>query len=408
MPTLLAVNNYYYYRGGAETIFLEQEKLFGELGWKVVPFCMQHPMNLPTPWASHFVSEIEFGAQYSVLEQARRIPKVIYSFEARRKLDRLLEQVRPQVCHAHNIYHHLSPSVLGMLKKRGVPTVLTLHDLKIACPSYHMLAHDGVCERCRGGRLHNVIVHRCIKGSVALSTVVFAEAVVHKMLGTYARHVDRFVVPSRFYREKMVEWGWPADRFRYIPNFVDTERYAPAFTPGDAFLFAGRLSREKGVATLIRAVAEARCKLLLAGSGPALDELRALAQELDADVTFLGYLRGEKLHDVIRAARALILPSEWYENAPMSVLEGYALGKPIIGARIGGLPELIREGETGLTFASGDVAALAAVLRRVIDLPAATLEQYGRAGRAWVETDFSATAYRTRMLELYRELGVNA
>jgi glycosyltransferase involved in cell wall biosynthesis len=165
MSTLLSINNYYYYRGGAETVFLEQNKLLERQGWKVVPFAMHHPKNMSTPWSAFFVDEIEFGQDYSFAQKLLRAPKVIYSIEARRKLNRLLNQVKPDVAHAHNIYHHISPSILSLLKGRGVPTVLTLHDLKIACPAYHMLAPDGICERCKGGHLYNVVANRCIKGS---------------------------------------------------------------------------------------------------------------------------------------------------------------------------------------------------------------------------------------------------
>ena len=171
MATLLAINNYYYYRGGAETLFLEHNRIFQDLGWQVVPFAMRHAQNLATPWSEFFVDEVEFGNDYSLREKLVRVPKVIYSFEAREKLARLLKAVEPDVCHAHNIYHHISPSILGLLKRRGIPTVLTLHDLKIACPAYSMLTHDGICERCRGGRLYNVLAHRCIKGSRALSAI---------------------------------------------------------------------------------------------------------------------------------------------------------------------------------------------------------------------------------------------
>jgi glycosyltransferase involved in cell wall biosynthesis len=406
MPTLLSINNYYYYRGGAETVFLEQNRMLEAASWAVVPFAMRHPKNLATPWSEYFVDEIEFGQAYSLAGRLARAPKVIYSFEARRKLAKLLERARPDVCHAHNIYHHISPSILGLLKRRGVPTVLTLHDLKIACPAYNMLTHDGICERCRGGRLYNVVAHRCIKGSLALSTVVFAESVLHRLLGSYSTCVSRFLVPSRFYIEKLCEWGYPRSLFRYMPNFVDVARSQPQFSAGAGFVYFGRVSREKGLATLVRAAAAARCKLSIVGTGSQLDELKALAAQLGADVAFPGYLVGEPLQAAVRAARGVVLPSEWYENAPMSVLEAYALGKPVIGARIGGIPELIRENETGLTFASGDEASLAAALRDLDARPASAVEAMGRAGRSWVEQDFTAEAYRARLLETYRELGV--
>lgn len=406
-PTLLSVNNYYYYRGGAETVFLEHNRMFEQHGWRIVPFAMQHPRNLATPWSKYFIEQIEFGEQYSLRERLARVPKVIYSVEARRRLAALLDEARPDICHAHNIYHHISPSILSLLRERGVPTVMTLHDLKLACPAYNMLASDGICERCRGGRLHNVLVHRCIKGSAALSAVVMLEAVLHRLLGTYKNCVSRFVVPGRFHIEKLVEWGLPRSMFRHVPNFVDAQRYGPQYAPGDSFVYVGRLSREKGIATLIRAAALSRRKVCIVGTGPQLDELQQLAAQVGADVRFAGYLSGESLHAAIAQARAVVLPSEVYENAPMSVLEAYALGKPVIGSALGGIPELVQEGITGVTFASGDAAALAEKMDSIAGMPAFAVERMGRAGRAWVERDFTAAMYRERILEIYGELGVN-
>jgi len=406
MTTLLAINNYYYYRGGAETVFLEHNRMFESLHWQVVPFAMQHEKNLGSPWSRHFVDEIELGEHYTLPSKLSRAAKVIYSFEARNKLRRLLDIVHPDVCHAHNIYHHLSPSILGLLHNRGIPTVMTLHDLKIACPAYNMLASDGICERCKGGRLHNVLRHRCIKRSTSLSAVVMLEAMLHRLLGSYRNHVSRFVVPSRFYVDKFCEWGFPRTQFHHVPNYVAAERYVPQFSPGRTFVYFGRVSPEKGLATLIRAVAMVGSSLKIIGTGPQLAELRNLATELGADVRFLGYLTGDALHEEVRRARAVVLPSEWYENAPMSVLEAYGLGKPVIGARIGGIPEQILDGRTGITFTSGDPVSLAAALRAMTDRTDAEVEQFGRAGRQWVVEEFGAARYRDRIVDIYRELGV--
>jgi glycosyltransferase involved in cell wall biosynthesis len=404
MPTLLAVNNYYYSRGGAETVFFGHNRLLEAAGWNVVPFAMRHPKNLETPWSKYFVDEIEFGGDYSLAQKLVRAPKIIYSFEARTKLQRLLDAVDVDICHVHNLYHHISPSILGLLKRRGIPVVLTLHDLKIACPAYNMLAPDGVCERCRGGRLYNVVVHRCIKGSAALSGLVMLEAVLHRLLGSYRDCVSRFIVPSRFYIEKLCEWGMPRALFQHVPNFVDVQRYIPVYAPGSYFIFFGRIAREKGVGTLIRAAASAGCTLHIVGTGPELQEMQKLAAQLKANVTFRGHLSGDALHEAVRNARAAVLPSEWYENAPMSALEAYALGKPVIGARIGGIPELINEDVTGATFASGDAVNLAAVLTRFASYSSQQIEDMGRAGRQWVEGFASADVYRQRMLDTYREL----
>lgn len=401
MPNLLSVNNYYYARGGAETIFLEHNRLLAAHGWNVAPFSMRHPRNLPSEWSGYFIDELELGSQYSFLEKAVRLPKVIYSLEARRRLASLLDAFPPQVCHAHNIYHHLSPSILGLLKSRGVPTVMTLHDLKVACPAYSMLTHDGVCERCRGGRLSNVIRHRCIKGSLAMSSVIYLESTLHRWLDSYRRCVSRFVVPSRFYLEKLVSWGFDRAQFEYIPNFIDPHSFRPGYEPGQHVVYVGRLSPEKGIATLIGACHDARVPLKIAGTGPQLAQLQALVASLGADVEFLGYLSGAALHDAIRSARVAAVPSESYENAPLGVLEAYALGKPVIGARIGGIPELIRDGETGRIVPSGDRGALAAAIRAIADMPDDAVRDLGLQGRQWVERDFTSSQYLARILALY-------
>jgi glycosyltransferase involved in cell wall biosynthesis len=406
MTTLLSINNYFYIRGGAEGIFFEHNRLLESLGWNVVPFAMHHPNNLPTPWSEHFVDELELGSNYSLAGNVARASKVIYSFEARRKLDRLLKLTRPDLAHGHNIYHHLSPSILGLLKSRGIPTILTLHDLKLACPAYSMLTHDGVCERCRGGRIHNVVVHRCIRNSTALSLVVLLEVALHNLLGSYRKCVDRFIVPSRFFLEKFAEWGLPREQFRHVPNFVDVKRYEPNFTAGRGFVYFGRVIRQKGLATLIRAAAQARVPLQIAGTGPDLEAMRELAQQLNAEVRFLGHLNGSVLHETVRNSRAVVLPSEAYENAPVSILEAYALGKPAIGARLGGIPELIRENETGLSFESGNVESLTAALRDLASRPDAQIEALGRRGRQWVQADFTPGMYLRRILEVYGEVGV--
>lgn len=402
---LLSINSYYYRRGGAEVVFLEHNRLFQEIGWQIVPFAMHHPKNLPTEWESYFADEIEFGEKYSLLQKMAMASKVIYSFEARQKISRLIDKVQPNIAHAHNVYHHLSPSFFSVLKAQNIPTVMTLHDLKLACPAYKMLTHDGICERCKGGAIWNVVQHQCVKNSVAISTLIMFETMVQRLIGCYSKGVDRFVVPSRFYLEKMIEWGWPRERFIYIPNFVDIDHLQPSGEPGEAFVFFGRLGPEKGLATFVRAVALAKVKGWIVGTGPEEEMLRRLVDETGADVEFLGYRIGESLFNTIRAARAMVLPSEWYENGPMSVMEAYALERPVIGANIGGIPELIRENETGVLFPSGNADALAECMRRFSDMPKKSISTMGKAGRNWMREDFTDVRYRERILDLYREMG---
>ena len=401
MNTLLSVNNYHYPRGGAEVVFLEHNRLFQANGWDVVPFAMQHPENLASPWSDYWVDEVELGHDYSLLDKLKKAPKTVYSFEARRRIRRLVEKVQPDVAHCHNIYHHISPSILQELKALGVPCVLTLHDLKIACPSYKMLAHDGICERCKGGALRNVVINKCVKQSLALSALVWFESQLHRFIGTYADCVDAFVVPSHFYLEKFVEWGWPREKFCFVPNFVDSDKLIPEYQPGEAFAYFGRLAEEKGLSTLVQAAAKAGAKLKIAGTGPLESELKKLAADLNAQVEFVGYLSGDSLHDFVRQARAVILPSEWYENAPLSVMEAYSLGKSVIGANVGGIPELIKSGETGEVFEMHSVDSLARCLRQYLKMSDSELANRGRVGREWMAAEFSPQVYRERITNLY-------
>ena len=406
MATLLSINSYFYRRDASEVVFIEHNRLLAERGWRVVPFAMQHAQNPPSEWTDYFVTEVEFGKRYSLPQKLARVPNVVYSLEARRKIARLIDAVRPNVAHCHSVYHHISPSVLGVLRGQGVPTVMTLHDLKLACPAYHMFNRGAVCEQCKAGGTFSVVRNRCIKGSAALSGVVWLESVVHRVLDSYGKNVDVFISPCRFYIDKLVEWGWPRDKFVHIPNFVDVNAWQADPRPGRDFLYFGRLSPEKGLLTLIESAARAGVRLRLAGDGPQRDELVRCAAEHGADVEFMGPLRGAQLVESIRASRATVLAAEWYENAPMSILESFALGKPVIGARIGGIPELIEHGVNGWLFTSRSVDDLAALLRRVEDLSDRGVADAGMAARRLVEQEYSEQAYLRRLGETYRRLGV--
>jgi len=401
---LLSINNYHYRRGGAEAVYFDHDQLFRELGWDTAFFSMQHDKNVASEWSAYFVDEIELGRDYGLLNKLAMAPKIIYSLEARRKLGDLLECFLPDIAHVHSVYHHISPAVLPLLRDRGVPVVLTAHDLKLLCPAYTMLSQGAVCEACRPNRVWNVAKRRCIKGSLPLSALIGIESAVHRLLDIYGRHVDRVVAPSRFYRDKFIEWGWPEQQVTYIPNYVQVGEFAPRFVAGDYFLYFGRLVRDKGVQTLITAAAEASVPLKIAGTGPHADEFKQLAAALNAEIEFLGFCAGDALHTLIRDARAVVLPSEWYENAPISVLEAYALGTPVLGADIGGIPEMLEPDVTGWLFPSGDAGVLAERLRAVAALPAEHLEASGRAARARVELHYTPTVYSEAMQALYAEL----
>ncbi|BFM05564.1 glycosyltransferase family 4 protein [Halioxenophilus aromaticivorans] len=405
-PRLLSLNSYHYKRGGSDAVYFEHDALFRAKGWDTGFFSMHHPSNESTPWDKYFVDEIEFGSDYGVVDKLKMAGKIIYSTEANAKLQTLIDNWRPDVAHAHCIYHHLSPSVLRLLKSNGIPTVMTAHDLKLACPAYKMLNSNGICEKCKGGNLLHVAKNRCLHGSLVVSSLVMIESMVHKSLRLYKNNLDKIVVPSRFFGEKLQEWGWDANQLVYIPNYVDASAYEPVYEPGEYLLYFGRLAPEKGLATLLRANATAGTTLKLVGTGPEEENLKQLAAEVGGNVEFLGFCNKETLWPIVKGSRAVVLPSEWYENAPMSLLEANGLGKIVVGARIGGIPEMIEHDSTGYLFESGNQEQLAEVLSQLKTMPDSKLMTMGRAARANVAENFTIERYAAAMEELYASLGV--
>jgi glycosyltransferase involved in cell wall biosynthesis len=214
------------------------------------------------------------------------------------------------------------------------------------------------------------------------------------------------VAPSQFYRNKLIEWGWAAEKVVYIPNFSPADWEETPVPEAGGLLYFGRLSEEKGVGSLIRAAAASGVAVVIAGRGPEEPALRALAASLSAPVEFAGFRSGPDLAALFHRTRAVVLPSEWYENAPMSVLEAHSAGRPVLGADIGGIPELIRDGETGWIFKSGDVDGLAGLMTMVAGMPSAELSMMGSAGGRIARSQFSEAAYLRGMTALYASLGV--
>lgn len=405
MPRLLNINTYHYRRGGSDAVYLEHGALFEKAGWENGWFAMHHPQNLPTPWSRYFVDEIELGHSYSLARKLSIATEIIHSRTHARAMNRLLDDFSADIAHVHLIRHHIAPSIFTQLKKRGIPIVQTAHDLKLLCPAYRMVnGQNEICESCKPNKLWNCVTKRCMHGSLPLSALIAVESGVHRATGAYRDQIDRVICPSRFYLEKHVEWGWPREKLVYIPNDFAVPPVTTVPKPGDYLCYFGRLSFEKGLGTVIRAAATAGIPVHLVGEGPDEDKLRVLASETGASVTFHGRQSGEALFSVVRGARACVLASEWYENAPKSILEAFGLGKVVIGADIGGISEMIDPGSTGWLFPSRDVDALVAVLRNLLATDDATLIHMGGQAAQFALREFSTELYFRRMVDLYTEL----
>lgn len=401
MPHLLSLNSYHYRRGGSDAVYFDHAALFQNEGWKTTYFSMHHPENIPSSSDRYFTKLVDYEYARTLPEKLVTAARSIYNFEALVRVKRLLAENRFDIVHVHSVYHHLTPSVLPVIRDAGLPIFYTAHDLKLACPAYKMMTQGRVCEACKGGDLTNVVRNRCIKNSFAASAVVAAEAMLHRRLKSYVDTISKVVAPSRFYRDKLIEWGWAPDRVVYIPNFA--EEVDPKFVSDHRapILYFGRLSEEKGLSTLIRAAAAADVPVDLIGTGPEEEKLASLIEQTGSRARLIGRLDGEALWSAVGQARAVVLPSEWYENAPMSALEALQLERPIIGADIGGIPEIVNDSGAGLLVPSGDVYALARALSEMASATEGQLTAMGRAGAHYARTQFSKDLYLERMQNLY-------
>lgn len=400
------VQTYYYYRGGDSTSMLSLSKLLEEKGHEVVPFAMENPLNLPSPYSRFFVSEIDFpellrrgspGAAWRVATRS------IHNGEARRKIAALVDEVKPDLAHFHNIHAHLTASIVSPLRARGVPIVWTLHDYRLICPNTSLLSKGEICERCIPNRFYQAVLQRCKKGSRAASCVAMLTTLYDRFERLPSR-IDRFIAPSDFLRSKLLEGGFDPARIECVPNFADLEGFA-GLPERDYFCYAGRLSHEKGLDVLIRATASLDAgRLLVVGDGPEADSLRALARSLGTNrVEFAGYRSGDELKRIIAESQFVVLPSRWYENLPYTVMEAFASSKAVVASRIGGIPEMVDDEVNGLLVPAGDVEALAAALRRMLG-DRREREEMGRRGREKAERRYGREKHYGEIERIYREV----
>lgn len=398
----MLVNKYYWRKGGSETVFFGEKDLLELHGHQVIPFSMQHKNNFTTTYSRFFVSEVDYS-KIGLVGKLSAALRVIYSLEAKRKMDALLSTENVDIAHFHIFQHQISPSVFGSLKKRNIPIILTLHDLKPMCPNYRMYTQGAICEKCKGGKFYNCALNKCTKNSAFKSMINVVEMYLHYALGYY-QNVDKYISPSNFIRNKMIEFGYPADQIITIPNFINVAQFGMSHEDHDYGLYFGRLSDEKGVNTLLEACKQCpEIPIVIVGNGPAEDSLKQLAKDLELNnVSFTGYKSGKDLIDLVEKSSFTILTSKVYENCPMSILESHAIGKAVIGSRIGGIPELIKDGQDGFTFEPGNSDELAEKML-LLWRDKKTRTSMGLSGRKKVEAEFTPERHYDQLISVYRE-----
>ena len=405
---ILLIDVYHYNKGGAETVYFNTGKMLEEQGQQVVYFALQWKENLPCKQKKYF--PLSKGTRKGVFKNVINLINYFYYADAAKKIEELIIDEKPDIAHIHLLWGQISPSIFPVLKKYHIPIVFTIHDYRIICPAYCFKdGYNQICERCKGRNFYQCIIRKCTKSSYFLSLFMAGEQYFRNMFFNPAKNIDGLLYVSNF-AKNMHEKYMPA--LKGIPNITlhnfvignfintqkkDTDKY---------FLYFGRLSSEKGIRTLLEAFKEqSDLKLKLVGTGPLEHELKQFAriQKL-SNVEFLGYKTGGGLNDLIENAFFVIVPSEWYENNPMSIIESYSVGTPVIGANIGGIPEIVIDNKSGYIFESANVDNLITCIDKASRISTGEYQQMVSECRRLAAEDFGREAYCNRLLEFYKQL----
>lgn len=400
---IIQANKFYYPRGGAETYMLSLCRWLESQGHEVVPFAMKHPENLQTPYEKYFVNQVitDFSERPTFFQRVHTFGRMFYSLEARRKLATLIAEQKPDLCHIHNIYTQISPSVLHTLSDQHIPVVMTVHDHHLISPQYNIWA-ENCGEDYREVGIIRGTFSKFHKSSMAASFAQVTAYKFHRWLRIYEKHVNLFIAPSAYIKRRLVVGGFSAEKIRVNHYGIDLSSVVSSNNHEGYFLYVGRLSEEKGIDMIVHvAKLLPDIKFKIVGSGSQMEYMHRLA--IDAtNVEFLGFKTGDELGALYRSACAVLLPSRVHEVFPLITLEAMAAGKPVIASDVGGISEIIEDRVNGWLVQPTDLRGWTeAVLRLYHDT-----DLYSRLSsnaRATVEHKFCLSDHYRRLMNIYQE-----
>ena len=388
---ILLANKFYYRRGGDCIYTMNLEKMLKEKGHEVAVYAMQYPENEKSEWSGYWPTNMTKLDAFTRPFGARQVMK---------GFSRLMDDFKPEVVHLNNIHTQLSPVIAKIAHEKGARVVWTLHDTKLVCPCYTCTREGKWCTECFTDK-KAVIRHRCMPGGLPGAVIGYLEAQKwnKEMLQEY---VDLFSPPSKFMMDTCVEGGYKPEKFRVLCNFIDVTKVKGLKSEevkglkGDYYVYLGRVNEVKGVRTLCKAAEQLDKKLIVIGGGELLPELQKTYVDCK-QIEFKGQMQWEEFMPILRGARFMVLPAEWSENNPLTVIESQSLGTPVLGARIGGIPELIDEGVSGMTFTSGDVEDLKDKIKEMFNHEF----DYDAIAKNAIER-YSSEAYYAKLMKYYK------
>lgn len=409
MMKILLVNKYHYVKGGSETYHFGLAKLLESHGNKVIYFAMDDEKNYECEQSRYFSKNVDFNTKLSAVGKLKAGLHALYSFDAKKKIEQLIIDEKPDVVHINLAHRHLTLSIVDAIKKHNIPIVFTAHDLNCICPSHTMLSNGKVCDRCVKEHSYKpAIQQKCVKNSGMQTMLGVVEAKNYERMHTYDK-IDFYICPSDFYRRYFVESGITKNPIVHWVNFLpDGTVYEQSKNVKDYFLYFGRISEEKGLRSLIKAyhMGNFENKLYFVGDGPLREELEeyAKANDLCDKVIFTGFQSGDSLKKYVAEAKCVILPSEWYENGPYSILEALAVGKIAIVSSNGGLPELVDEGNTGFICEPNNPQSLCECMKKVNTLTEKEYNSMSLKSLEKAKADCDCEKYYDKLMDCYNQL----
>ncbi|EKD33426.1 MAG: hypothetical protein ACD_76C00032G0002 [uncultured bacterium] len=396
---ILEIDKYYYQKSGATRHQFEVSKLLENHGHAIVPFSVRDQQNVKSQYARYFVSPVSTGKVSFGFGAIKTAGRMLYSFEARSQMSRLVREACPDIAHVHTIYTQISPSIFAPLRDAGIPIVITVHDYHLVAPNYMLFSHGKIEDWSRAG-IFRATISKFHKDSYVASFMQSLAFNIHKKFGLYSDAIDAYICPSEFIKNKMVYAGYDPEKMRVIPHFIDAESIRPMYAAGNYALYFGRLSEEKGIDVLIEAGKRNKnIKIIIAGTGAYESRLRKLAKNA-ANIEFVGFKDSDELWNLVRGARFVVVPSVWYEVFGLSALEAMAHGKPVIASKIGGLPEVVKNNKNGLLFEAGSVKDLESRMKLLWNDPA-LCEKLGREGRRDAMENYNPEDYYKKLIQVF-------
>lgn len=400
---ILQINKFHYLKGGSEKVYFDTCEFLAQAGNHVINFSMKNEKNKPSQYEKYFVDYVDFQAK-GFFQKLKQAPRVIYNFQAKKKLQKLIDNEQPQVAHIHNFMHQLTPSILTVLKKNKIPVVQTLHDFQLICPNWSLFTHGKVCERCKPRKFYNSALHKCVHNSFFASFLAMKEMYWQRIFKYYKEKVDFFIAPSEFLKNKLQEWGIE-ENIEVIHNAVDLQELKPQCAAGDYLVCVSRLQSGKGVFDLIKAMENLpEIGLKIIGDGPLKQKMADYIKKNHlTHIDILGQKKLFEVYEIIKDSSFVVVPSKMYDVYPTVILEANALGKPVLGAKIGGILEMIDDDKTGWFFEPGDVEDLHNKIRAFFTQKE-LVENLGAQARQKVEKENSQPEYVEKLLRVYSGL----